>query len=104
MSVLSQLPDVWTTALTQWGIPGVVLGFFMLVMWRDREYRQRQDELRDVREKEWIDELRMNRRSIDDLVRIIGIDVLSRPELKERVERDAQELVDAAKARSAPQK
>lgn len=104
-------PDV-TTALFQYGPLGVMCAW---LMWREikqqerleaREFKQqerldKQEERREERHQETQKEIRLQRKSIDDLIHVITIDIYSRPEVASRVAQDAKAIADAVKARNA---
>ncbi len=99
-------------AVMQTGAYGLICAW---LMWRDNKQQERfhaqeerrerqqeqQEERREKRHEETQHEIRMQRQSIDDLVRLMGLEVLSRPDVQRRAAQDAQAIVEAVKARNA---
>lgn len=93
-------PDA-TTALFQYGPLGVMCAW---LMWREIKQQDRidkQEERREERHQETQKEIRLQRKSIDDLIHVITIDIYSRPDVANRVAQDAKAIADAVKARNA---
>lgn len=85
----------------QYGPLGLICAW---LMWREAKQQDRmikQDDRREVRHEETQKEIRLQRQSIDDLVRMMGIEVLSRPNVAQRAAQDAQQIIEAVKARNA---
>lgn len=103
MSFIATMPADFTSALFQYGPLGLICAW---LMWReakqqDRQYRQ--EERREVRHEETQKEIRLQRKSIDDLIQMLGLEVLTRPEVAQRARHDAEQIVAAVKARSSNQ-
>ena len=100
-----------TTALVQYGPLGI---FCAWLMWRevkqqerlatkdeaDRNLHIQQEARREQRHEETQSEIRKQRHSIDDLVRALAIEVLSRPGVAQRAVNEARALEEAVKSRS----
>lgn len=87
-------------AIMQYGPLGVICGW---LMWRELRQQERLfkiDERREARHEETQKEIRLQRQSIDDLVRMMGIEVLSRPHVAQRASQDAQQIIEAVNARN----
>lgn len=88
-------------AIMQYGPLGIICAW---LMWRELRQQERIfkiDERREARHEETQREIRLQRQSIDDLVRMMGIEVLSRPNVAQRAAQDAQQIIEAVKARNA---
>lgn len=99
MDFLASMPTDYTGALLQYGPLGLICAW---LMWREAKQQDRiykQEERREQRHEETQREIRMQRQSIDDLVRMMGIEVLSRPHVQQRAAQDAQQIIDAVAAR-----
>lgn len=80
------VPDI--SSFERFGLPGLVIGWFI---WRD--YRQQQNiDRRQERQDAKFDQLVQ---SVNSLVRVTAADVLSRPHVadRERAKQDMQEVV-----------
>jgi hypothetical protein len=99
-AVLAQ-SDAILNAIMQTGAYGLICAW---LMWRDSKQAERAHEhemKREARHEETQKEIRLQRQSIDDLVRMMGIEVLSRPHVAQRAAQDAQQIIEAVKARNA---
>lgn len=100
MIIAGMPPDSLIQAVAQTG------GFALIcawLMWRDGKQQERHHEYemrREERHEETQKEIRLQRQSIDDLIRMMGIEVLSRPQVALRASQDAQQIIDSVKARS----
>lgn len=87
-------------AIMQYGPLGLICAWLMWREVRQQERLYKVDERREARHEETQKEIRLQRQSIDDLVRMMGIEVLSRPHVAQRAVQDAQQIIEAVKARN----
>jgi len=88
-------------ALIQTGGLGLICAW---LMWRDGKQQERLHDTETRREERHVEtqhEIRLQRQAIDDLIRMMGLEVLSRPDVARRAAQDAQAIVEAVKARSS---
>lgn len=98
---MAVMPVDFTSALLQYGPLGLICGW---LMWREAKQSDRafkQEERREARHEETQREIRLQRQSLDDLVRMMGLEVLSRPLVASRAAQDAQQIMDAVAARKS---
>lgn len=84
--MLAQIPDVLVQALTEYGILGIILIWFV---WREHK-RADSDNDRQLRQESKIDALVS---SMHDLTRAITIEVLTREHVQDRARAEASELL-----------
>lgn len=92
MPLLAQIPDTAISALIQAGLLGPIVLWFM---WRDGKERDRQM-AREIKRDEQFERLHG---TVADLVRVSGIDIMSRPNILERIKEETRELAEATEAR-----
>lgn len=94
------MPADFTSALFQYGPLGLICAWLMYREAKQQDRIYRQEERREVRHEETQKEIRLQRQSIDDLVRMMAIEVLARPQVAQRAAQDAQQIMEAVKARN----
>lgn len=100
-SLLGAVPTDFTSALVQYGPIGIICAWLMLREWKQQERSYAQEERRDKRHDEMQKEIRLQRQALDDLTRMMGNEVMSRPQVAQRIMQDTQAITEAIKARSA---
>lgn len=86
------MPDTLIVGLVQAGLLGPVVVWFM---WRDGKERERIN-ARETRQDERMDRMV---EALNHLIRVTGLEVISRPHVAERMKDETRELIAAAEKR-----
>ncbi len=100
---LAAMPPDLTSALMQYGPLGLICAWLMLRERKQQERADKLDERREVRHDETQKEIRKQRQSLDDLVRMLSLEVLSRPDVQHRAANDARQIMEGVEARTRQQ-
>lgn len=85
MELLAQLPESWVTGLAQAGVLGIIIGILFI-----RDFmRDRHDHEREKKRDEQMERLTA---ALHNLIRITSIEVLTRPNVVDRVQEEVREL------------
>ncbi len=99
MWAVAQLTDDFTKAILQYGPLGL---FCLWLMWRETkatERHEKNEDRRDQRFDQLVNESRAARHSVDELVKMMSYEVLTRPNVVDRIVQESRDIHEAAKRR-----